>query len=411
MDLSDEQIERLRKKLAEAKSYDDLMGKDGAVKDLLSAALGEMLDAEMTEHLGYERHSPAGRNTGNSRNGTTKKTVQTEHGPIELPVPRDRDGSFTPVIVKKHQRRLGKLEDQVISMYARGMPTRAIRDQIEELYGVELSASAVSQITDRVLQNVVEWQNRPLEAVYPFVFFDAIHYSVRDEGRVVKKASYTCLAVTVEGGKDLLGLWIGEAESATFWHGVFTELRNRGVEDIFIACVDGIKGFTEAMEAVFPRTAIQRCIIHQIRNSFRYISWKDRKAVVRDLKTVYGAPTREAAETALDAVEETWGKRYPLMMKSWRTNWSELSTYFVYPEEIRRLIYTTNAVEALHRQFRMVTKTKSVFPHDDALRKILYLAYHRLSYKWTMAVRDWPFVYSQLVLLYEGRMPDPDDRV
>lgn len=411
MDLSDEQIERLRKKLGTAKSYEDLMGKDGAIKDLLASALGEMLEAELTEHLGYEKHSPAGRNTGNSRNGATKKIVQTEHGPIDLPVPRDRDGSFTPVIVKKHQRRLGKLEDQVISMYARGMSTRAIRDQIEELYGVELSASAVSQITDRVLQNVAEWQNRPLEAVYPFVFFDAIHFSMRDEGPVVKKAAYTCLAVTVEGGKDLLGLWIGEAESATFWHGVFTELRNRGVEDILIACVDGIKGFTEAMEAVFPRTAIQRCIIHQIRNSFRHISWKDRKAVARDLKTVYGAPTRQAAETALDTVEETWGKRYPLMIKSWRTNWSELSTYFVFPEEIRRLIYTTNAVEALHRQFRKVTKTKSVFPHDDALRKILYLAYHQLSFKWTMALRDWPFVYTQLVLLYKDRMPDPDNRV
>lgn len=411
MDLSDEQMERLRKKLAAAKSYDDLMGKDGAIKDLLSSALNELLDAELTTHLGYEKHSPAGRNTGNSRNGTSRKSVHTEHGPIELSIPRDREGTFSPVTIKKHQLRLSRLEDQVIAMYARGMSTRSISDQIEDLYGVELSASAVSEITDRILQNIAEWQGRPLESVYPFVFFDAIHYAVRDEGRVVKKAVYSCLAVTVEGGKDLLGLWIGEAESATFWHGVITELRNRGVEDIFIACVDGIKGFSEAMEAVFPQTAIQRCIIHQIRNSFRTVPWKDRKAVARDLKTVYGAATPEAAETALDTLEKTWGPKYPLPIKSWRTNWPELSTFFVYPREIRRLIYTTNAVEALHRQFRNVTKSKSVFPHDDALRKILYLVYHKLSYKWTMAVRDWPFVYTQLVLLYEDRMPDLDRRV
>lgn len=411
MDLSDEQIEQLRKKLASAKSYEDLMGKDGAIKDLLSNALGEMLEAELTGHLGYQKHSPAGRNTGNSRNGTTKKTVQTEHGPVQLPIPRDREGTFEPIIVKKHQRRLGKLEDQVISLYARGMSTRDICDQIDDLYGVDLSASAVSQITDKLLVNISEWQNRPLDSVYPFVFFDAMHESVRDEGRVINKAVYSCLAVTVDGGKDLLGLWIGEAESATFWHGVITELRNRGVTDIFIACVDGIKGFTEAMTAVFPRTAIQRCIIHQIRNSFRYVVWKDRQAIARDLKTVYGAPTREAAEVALDTVEETWGKRYPLLVKSWRTNWHELSTFFIYPMEIRRLIYTTNAVESLHRQFRKVTKSKSVFPHDDALRKMLYLAYHRLSYKWSSAVRDWPFVYTQLMLLYENRMPEFENRV
>ena len=240
MDLSDEQMEQLRTKLASAKTYEDLMGKDGAIKDLLAAAIAQMLDAEMTEHLGYAKHAPAGRNTGNSRNGTTKKIVQTTHGPVELPVPRDRQGTFEPVIVKKHQRRLGKLEDQVISLYARGMSTRAISDQIEDLYGVDLSASAISQITDRILQNIAEWQNRPLEAVYPFVFFDAIHFPVRDEGRVTNKAVYTCLAVNVEGGRDLLGLWIGEAESATFWHGVITELRNRGVRDIFIACVEGM---------------------------------------------------------------------------------------------------------------------------------------------------------------------------
>jgi transposase-like protein len=410
MDISDEQLTRLREKLASAKSYEDLMGKDGAIKDLLSSALTELLDAELTAHLGYEKHSPAGRNTGNSRNGKTKKSILTEHGPIEIPVPRDREGTFEPAIVKKHQRRLGKLEDQVISMYARGMSTRDISDQIEDLYGVELSASAVSQITDRILQNIADWQNRPLEPVYPFVFFDAVHYPVRDEGRVINKAVYSCLAVTVDGGRDLLGLWIGEAESATFWHGVITELRNRGVEDIFIACVDGIKGFTEAMAAVFPQTAIQRCIIHQIRNSFRHVPWKDRKAVAKDLRTVYGAATSEGALAALDSFEETWGARYPLLIKSWRTNWPELSTYFVYPKEIRRLIYTTNAVEALHRQFRKVTKSKSVFPHDDSLRKILYLAYHQLSYRWTMAVRNWPFVYTQLVLLFDDRMPNGDNR-
>jgi len=404
MKLTPEMIEQLQADLSEAKTYEDLMGKDGAIKKLMSKALEGMLDAELTEQLGYEKHSPVGKNTGNSRNGKTKKTLKNDNGEIELSIPRDRNGEFDPIIVKKYKRTLGPIENKIISMYAKGMTTRDIQSHVEELYGLQISPTLVSNITENIVSIATEWQTRPLEAVYPIVFFDAIHYKVRDAGKVVSKAAYTCLGIDTNGNKDLLGLWIGESEGANFWLGVITELRNRGVEDILIACVDGLKGFPEAINTIYPQTEVQLCIIHVLRNTLRYVASKDQKEFARDIKAVYTAATEEAALVELEKVEEKWGKKYPLPLKSWRENWNNIATFFKYTDEVRRMIYTTNAVEALHRQFRKVTKSKSLFPNDDALKKMLYLAYRDLSKKWTMPVRNWAFVLSQLSIIFEERI-------
>lgn len=403
MKLTPEMLEQFQSDMSEAKTYEDLMGKDGAIKKLMSKMLEGMLDAELTEQLGYEKHSPAGKNTGNSRNGKTKKTLKNDNGEIELSVPRDRNGEFDPIIVKKYQRTLGPIEDKIISMYAKGMTTRDIQSHIEEIYGLQLSPTLVSNITENIVSIATEWQNRPLEAIYPIVFFDAIHYKVRDSGKVVSKAAYTCLGIDINGNKDLLGLWIGESEGANFWLSVITELRNRGVEDILIACVDGLKGFPEAINTVYPKTEVQLCIIHVLRNTLRYVATKNQKEVAKDLKLVYTAPTEEAGLAELQKVEEKWGKKYPLPLKSWRQNWNNIATFFKYPDEIRKMIYTNNAVEALHRQFRKVTKSKSLFPNDDALKKMLYLAYRDLSKKWSMPVRNWAFIISHLSIIFETR--------
>ena len=404
MKLTPEMIEQLQADLSEAKTYEDLMGKDGAIKKLMAKALEGMLDAELTDELGYEKHSPVGKNTGNSRNGKTKKTLKNDNGEIELSVPRDRNGEFDPIVVKKYARTLGPIENKIISMYAKGMTTRDIQSHIEEIYGLQISPTLVSNITDNIVSIATEWQSRPLEAIYPTVFFDAIHYKVRDSGKVVSKAAYTCLGIDVNGNKDLLGLWIGESEGANFWLSVITELRNRGVEDILIACVDGLKGFPEAINTIYPKAEVQLCIIHVLRNTLRYIASKDQKEFVRDIKTVYTAVTEEAALAELEKVEQKWGKKYPLPLKSWRENWHNIATFFKYTDEVRRMIYTTNAVEALHRQFRKVTKAKTLFPNDDALKKMLYLAYRDLSKKWTMPVRNWAFVLSQLSVIFDDRI-------
>lgn len=406
MKLTPEMIEQLQSDLSEAKTYEDLMGSGGAIKKLMAKALEGMLDAELTEQLGYEKHSSNGKNTGNSRNGKTKKTLKNDNGEIELSVPRDRNGEFDPLVVKKYDRTLGPIEDKIISMYAKGMTTRDIQSHIEEIYGLQISPTLVSDITEKIVSIATVWQNRALEAVYPVVFFDAIHYKVRDEGKVVSKAAYTCLGIDTSGQKDLLGLWIGESEGSNFWLSVITELRNRGVEDIFIACIDGLKGFPEAISSVYPQTEIQLCIIHVLRNTLRYVATKNQKEVARDLKAVYSAPTEEAGLSELEKVEEKWIKKYPLPLKSWRQNWSNIATFFKYPEEIRRMIYTTNAVEALHRQFRKVTKSKSLFPNDDALKKMLYLAYRDLSKKWTMPVRNWAFIISHFSIIFESRFTE-----
>jgi putative transposase len=405
MVLTDEIFEQFKSDLAKAKNYDDLMGKDGAIKKLIAKSLEQMLESELTEHLGYEKHSPTGKNTGNSRNGKTHKTLKNDNGEIEITVPRDRNGEFDPVIVKKYERTIGPIEDKIISMYAKGMTTRDIQSHIQELYGLDVSATLVSNITDKIVNTATEWQNRPLETMYPIVFFDAIHYKVKDETkRVISKAAYTCLGIDVNGRKDLLGLWVGEAEGANFWLSVFTELKNRGMKDVLVACVDGLKGFPEAINTVFPMAEIQLCVIHQIRNTLKYIASKDQKEFMKQLKPVYSAPTEEAALESLKMLEETWAKKYPLALKSWRQNWNNLSTFFKYPEEIRTVIYTTNAVEAVHRQFRKVTKTRSLFPNDDALKKMLYLAYRDLSKKWTMPIRNWAIVISNFSIIFEERL-------
>ncbi|MFS8131200.1 MAG: IS256 family transposase [Candidatus Dojkabacteria bacterium] len=404
MKLTPEVIEQLQADLSTAKTYADLMGPDGAIKKLMKNALEGMLDAELTEHLGYEKHSPSGKKTGNSRNGRSSKQLKNDNGEIELSIPRDRNSEFDPVIVKKYERTLGPIEDKIISMYAKGMTTRDIQSHLEEIYGLQISPTLVSNITEKIVSIATAWQNRPLEAVYSVVFFDAIHYKVRSESKVVSKAAYTCLGIDITGKKDLLGLWVGESEGANFWLNVITELRNRGVEDIFIACIDGLKGFPEAINTVYPQTEIQLCIIHVLRNTLRYVASKDQKEVANDMKTVYSAPTEEAGLAELERVEQKWGKKYPLPLKTWRANWNNISAFYKYPEEIRKMIYTTNAVESLHRQFRKVTKSKSLFPNDDALLKMLYLAYRDLSKKWVMPVRNWAFIISHLSIIFEERI-------
>ncbi len=408
MENLDELFEQFKKDLSKAKTYKDLMGKDGAIKKLMKASIENMLEAEMTEHLGYEKHSPAGNNSGNSRNGTSSKTVISDSGEFPLIIPRDRKGEFEPIVVKKHESRLGELEDKIISMYAKGMTTRDIQAHIEEIYGAQISPVLVSQITDKVQGLAVEWQNRPLESVYPIVFFDAIHYKVRDEStkKVASKAAYTCLGLNIEGKKDLLGLWVGEAEGAAFWLNVMTELKNRGVKEICIACVDGLKGFPDTINTVFPNTEVQLCIVHQIRNSMKFVASKDQKSFARDLKTIYSAVTEESALINLSTVEEKWGKKYILAMKSWRSNWNHLAVFFKYPQEIRTMIYTTNAVEALHRQFRKVTKARALFPNDDALKKMLFLAYRDIAKKWNMPVRNWSIVIGHFSIIFDTQLAE-----
>ncbi|MGC8654872.1 MAG: IS256 family transposase [Candidatus Kryptoniota bacterium] len=405
MELTDEMIEQLKADLRKARTYQDLMGENGAIKKLIKASLEGMLEAELTDHLGYQRYSPEGRNSGNSRNGKTHKTIRNDNGELDLVVPRDRNGSFDPIIVKKYERTLGPIEDKIISMYAKGMTTRDIQSHVQELYGLEISPSLVSQITDKIIDLAKEWHNRPLESVYPIVFFDAVHYKVHDDGKIITKAAYTALAVDITGKKDLLGIWINQSEGANFWLSIMTELKNRGVNDILIACVDGLKGFPEAINTVFPQTEVQLCIIHLIRNTLKYIAFKDQKLFMKDLRNVYSAPTEEAAQISLEKLEETWGKKYSLPIKIWKQNWGNASTFFKYPDEIRKRIYTINAVEALHRQFRKVTKSKSIFPNDEALKKMLFLVYRDLSKKWkTQPLRDWTIVLSHLSIIFADRL-------
>jgi len=404
MRVSPEVMKQLESDLSTAKSFEDLMGKDGAIKKLLKHSLEQMLETELTEHLGHAKHAIS--HSGNSRNGKSKKTLLTDTDRIELLMPRDRQGEFEPIVVKKHERMLGPIEDKIISMYAKGMSTRDIGSHIEDIYGLEVSPTLVSNITAKITALAEEWQARPLEAMYPIVFFDAIHYKVRSEGKVVSKAAYTCLGIDIHGRKDMLGLWVGEAEGATFWFSVISELKNRGVQDVLIACVDGLKGFPEAIESVFPKTQVQLCVIHQIRNSLRYVVWKDQKEFMKDLKLVYTAPSEEKAEYELEQLGAKWGKKYPLVIKSWKTNWHHLSTFFKFPQEIRTIIYTTNAVEAVHRQFRKVTKTKAVFPHDDALKKMLFLALRDIQKKWNMSLSNWGLVITQFSIIFEKRITD-----
>lgn len=393
---------QLAKELAkECRTIEDIHNK---LKDLFKDSLQEILEAEMAEHLGYDKHNPDGDNTGNSRNGYSKKTIRSKYGPAEINVPRDRNAEFEPQIIQKHEKTTNAIEEQIIGMYAKGISTRDIEDQMRDIYGIEVSPSLVSRVTDRIMPQVAEWQSRPLEKVYAVVFLDAIYFKVRKESRIVSKAAYSVLGINLAGQKDILGIWIGEAESASFWLAICNELKNRGVSDILIACKDGLSGFSEAIAAVFPQTEIQLCVIHQIRSSLRYVSYKEQKPIMADLKKVYQALTLEEAETAFAAFKDKWGKKHPVVIRSWENNWLELTTYFKYPYEIRRMIYTTNIIEGYHRQLRKVTKTKTAYPSDEALRKIIYLATIDAAKKWTMPLRNWTDCISQLTIYFDHRL-------
>lgn len=374
------------------------------LKTLFKGTIETMLEAEMEEHLGYEKNSVQGNNSGNSRNGYGRKTIKSEHGETEIRIPRDRNGEFEPQLIEKRQTRTEDLENRVMAMYSKGMTTRDIEDHLRDIYGVEASASMISRITDKVMPAVTEWQSRPLDAVYPIVFLDGIIFKVRKDARVINKCMYSVLGINMEGRKELLGIWLSENESASFWAGVCNDLKNRGVQDILIACRDNLSGFSAAIETVFPKTEQQLCVIHQIRNSTKYVSYKDLKPLMADLKLVYGAVTLEDAEYRLEELREKWGKKYPQILKSWDVNWAELTTYFKYPQEVRTLIYTTNAVEGFHRMLRKFTKTKTIYPTDDAVRKSVYLSIQEISRKWTMPIRDWGIIIGQLSLFFGNRL-------
>lgn len=381
------------------------------IQDLFKETIAEFmesgLDAELDDELGYSKYDYRNKETDNSRNGHSSKTLRTSYGDVEIAVPRDRKGEFDPQVLKKNQTSISQdIEEKILSMYAKGMTTGDIEAHIRDIYGIDVSDTTVSRITDKILPIAREWQQRPLEAIYAVVFLDAIHYHVRCEGQIVKKAVYIAIGVDLGGKKDVLGMWVGENESAKFWGTVLNSLKNRGVEDIFIACTDNLTGFSAAIEAVYPKTEIQNCIIHQLRNSSKYVSYKDIKALMADLKAVYAAVDEPSALDALDAFAQHWDKKYPKISRSWRENWANLSTYFKYPQEVRRLIYTTNAIEGFNRQLRKVTKSKSVFPTDDSLFKMLYLAMMDITKKWTGRRQDWSVIHAQLAIFFAGRMPE-----
>ena len=381
------------------------------IQDLFKETIAEFmensLDAELNEGLGYSKYDYKNKDTDNSRNGHSSKTLRTSFGDVEVSVPRDRKGEFEPQILKKNQTSISQdIEEKILSMYAKGMTTSDIEGHIRDIYGIEVSDTTVSRVTDKILPIAREWQQRPLEAIYAVVFLDTIHYHVRSEGQIVKKAVYIAIGIDLDGKKDVLGMWVGENESAKFWATVLNGLKNRGVEDIFIACTDNLTGFSSAIEGVFPKAEIQNCIIHQLRNSSKYVSYKDLKALMADLKAVYAAVDEPAALDALDIFSERWDKKYPKISQSWRDNWANLSTYFKYPQEVRRLIYTTNTIEGFNRQLRKVTKSKSVFPTDDSLLKMLYLAMMDITKKWTGKRQDWSVIYAQMAIFFGDRLPE-----
>jgi len=372
-------------------------------KELIAPTLQAMLEAEMENHLGYPKHQPGPEKRNNARNGHSKKNLKTNFGTGELAVPRDRQGEFEPIAVKKYETVESDVEEKIISMYAKGMTTRDINGHMADLYGVDISPTMVSNITDKVLPLVQEWQNRPLAPLYTVIYLDGVHFKVREGGRVVSKCAYIILGITQEGLKEIVGIWISEAEGSKFWMGILSEIKQRGVSDILICCIDGLNGFPEAIEAVFPGSQIQQCIVHQIRNTTKYIPYKDKKAFCKDLKKIYTAPTEEAGLLALGEVERDW-PQYKPYLESWNRKWALLSPFYGYPEEIRRIIYTTNAIESLNRQFRKVTKTTSIFPHDESLKKLLWLAQRDISKKWTMPIRDWGQMLIQFSILFPDKI-------
>ncbi len=401
----DREVDALLDEILKGKRPEDILGEGGLVKDLTKRLVERALEGEMTDHLGYEKHASEGRDVPNSRNGKTRKRIKTDSDDVEIEVPRDRDGSFDPKLVPKGRRRLPGFDDKVIALYARGMTTREIESGLKEIYGVDVSPSLISTITDSVLDDVKAWQSRPLDSVYPVVYLDAIHVKMRASGHVQNTAVYVVLAINLEGKKELLGLWVGENEGAKFWLSVLTELKNRGVQDILIAAVDGLKGFPDAIQSVYPKTQIQLCIVHMVRNSLRFVPWKERKAVAADLRLIYTAPTLEAAEKSLDDFEGKWGEQFPMVVKSWRVNWSNLTTFFDYPPDLRKVIYTTNAIESINAQLRKVVKKKGAFPTADSVRKVMYLAMTRAAARWSRPVKDWAKALNHLAVVFEGRVP------
>jgi putative transposase len=399
-------VEVIQEALGQAESMDDFFGKDGILARLFGQTIEAMLEGELTAQLGYERYEASGRNSGNSRNGSYTKQIRSSHGPVEIAVPRDRNGEYEPEVLRKYQSNTNELEEKIIGMYARGMTQRDIEAQLAELYGISLSEQAISTIINKVMPLVEAWQNRPLARIYPIIFLDAIHFKLRKDHKVDNRAVYIVLAVDLEGHKDVLGHWVSDGEEgASFWLNVVTDVRNRGVEDIFIACIDGLTGFKEAIQSVFPLVQIQRCVLHQIRNSLKYVSWKDRKAFAADLRAIYQAATREAAETALLELADAWNGKYAIAVRSWENNWEDLATMFQYSPEIRRLIYTTNIIEGYNRQLRKVTKNRGAFPSPEAARKLLWLAHRNIVKKWTMPISNWALILNQLGIHFHDRFP------
>ena len=386
--------------MSECETTGDIQEK---LKRLFAGTIEQMLEAEMEEHLGYEKNSAAGNNSGNSRNGYGKKRIISDYGECEIAVPRDRNGEFEPRVLGKRQTRTDEIEGKIQAMYAKGMSQRDIEDTIREIYGADVSQGMISKITDKILPEVNEWQNRPLEKIYPVIYFDGIVFNTRKDNRIINKCVYSVLGINLEGQKDILGTWLSENEPASFYASICADLKNRGVSDIFIACHDNLTGLSEAIHSVFPKTKNQLCIIHQVRNSCKFVPYKDRKAVCADLKKIYGAVNLEDAGYAKEEFREKWDRKYPNILKSWDKNWAELTSFFEFPNEIRRIIYTTNAVEGYHRMVRTFTKTKSIFPTDDSIRKTIYLSTKEIAKKWTMPVRDWGLAYAQFAIFFEDR--------
>lgn len=382
-----------------------VMGRHGLMSQLRKRVVEAMLDGELTSHLGYALHAPAGNGSGNSRNGYSAKKVQSKDGELELEVPRDRNSSFEPQVLRKGQRRMDGMDEVIIALYARGLSTRGIQEELRELYGAEVSPTLISNVTHSVLEEVQVWQARALDPVYPIIYFDCLFVKSRQDGSIRNQAVYLALGINLEGEKELLGLWLGETEGAKFWIGVFNELKSRGVQDGFIACVDGLRGLPEAIETVYPHTQVQLCIVHQVRNSLKYVTWKDRKRVAADLRAIYTAPTLEAARAALTALTEHWGEPYPAIAPGWERNWERLTPFFGYPPQIRRVVYTTHAIESLNYSLRKIIKGRGAFPHDDAIRKLLYLGLKNASKKWTMPIGNWKAALNQFIILFGDRVP------
>ena len=389
--------------LANYQKPEDLIGEDGLLKHLTKLVVERALEAEMTEHLGHGKNEPVANGAGNTRNGKSRKTLKGEFGELPIEVPRDRHGSFEPQLIPKHQTRWAGFDDKILSLYARGMTVREIQAHLEEMYGTEVSPSLISSVTDAVADEVKAWQSRPLNPIYPIVYLDCIHVKVR-EGTVRVKAVYLAIGITMEGEKEVLGLWLAQSEGAKFWLQVVTELRNRGVQDILIACVDGLKGFPDAIEAVFPQATVQLCIVHMVRHSLNYVSWKRRPEVAADLRQIYQSATAEEAEIRLGEFEDKWDAEYLPIGQSWRRNWSRLIPFFDYPPEIRKVIYTTNAIESVNMSLRKLTKNRGSFPSDEALLKLFYLALRNISKKWTMPIRDWKAALTRVTIQFGERI-------